>query len=51
MVRSIEKADAGDLAASMAGFTLMDYDVEGSASITFGMVNGELSVTGINYGY
>ncbi len=51
MVRSIEKADAGDLAASMAGFTLMDYDTEGSAGITFGMVDGGLFVTGINYGY
>lgn len=51
MMRSIEKADVGDLAPSMAGFTLMDYDTEGSASITFGMVNGGLSVTGINYGY
>ncbi len=51
MVRSIEKADVGDLAPSMAGFTLMDYDTEGSAGITFGMVDGGLFVTGINYGY
>lgn len=51
MVRSIEKADPQDLAPSMAGFTLMDYDMEGSASITFGVVNGEFLITGINYGY
>ena len=51
MQRSIEKADVQDLSPSMAGFTLMDYDTEGSASITFGMVNGELRITGINYEY
>lgn len=51
MQSSIEKADVEDLAASMAGFTLMDYDTEGSAGITFGMVDGGLFVTGINYGY
>lgn len=50
MQSSIEKADVEDLAASMAGFTLMDYDVEGSAGITFGVVNGGFEITGINYG-
>ena len=48
---SIEKAYPQDLAPSMAGFTLMDYDMEGSASVTFGVVNGEFLITGINYGY
>ena len=51
MLVSIEKADTADLAPGMAGFTLMDYDTEGSPSITFGMVDGELRITGINYGY
>lgn len=51
MQNSIEKADAADLAAGMAGFTLMDYDAEGSASITFGVVNGGFEITGINYGF
>ena len=51
MQSSIEKADVEDLAASMAGFTLMDYDAEGSASITFGVVNGGFEITGINYGW
>ncbi|MCI8375349.1 MAG: DUF3298 domain-containing protein [Lachnospiraceae bacterium] len=48
---SIEKADTKDLEPSMAGFTLMDYQTEGSASITFGVVNGEFLITGINYAY
>ena len=43
---SIEKADPQDLAPSMAGFTLMDYDMEGSASVTFGVVNGEFLING-----
>lgn len=47
MCSSIEHADASGLNASRAGFTLMG---EGEKpSITFGVVNGELKITGINY--
>lgn len=49
MMDSIEKADPADLSPSMAGFTLMDYGTEGSPAITFGLVDGEFRITGINY--
>ena len=46
MCSVIEQADASGLEASRAGFTLMG---EEGPSITFGVVNGELRITGINY--
>lgn len=46
MCSAIEQADASDLEASKAGFTLMG---ETGPGITFGVVNGELRITGINY--
>lgn len=46
MCSAIEQADASALVASKAGFTLMG---EAGPSITFGVVNGELGITGINY--
>lgn len=49
MMDSIEKANPDDLSPSMAGFTLMDYETEGSPAVTFGLVNGKLQITGINY--
>ncbi len=49
MTASIEKADPDDLSPSMAGFTLMDYETQGSPAVTFGLVKGELRITGINY--
>ncbi|MCI9313741.1 MAG: hypothetical protein HFI57_01990 [Lachnospiraceae bacterium] len=47
MCASIEKADTSDLAPSKAGFTLMGGGED--PSITFGVVNGELRIKGINY--
>ncbi len=47
MVSSIAKADISGLEPSMAGFTLTG-DM-GAPSITFGLVNGEFRITGINY--
>lgn len=46
MVSSMEKADASNLQPSMAGFTLMS---ESGPAITFGLVDGEFRITGINY--
>lgn len=47
MVSSIVKADISGLEPSMAGFT-MTGDI-GEPAITFGLVNGEFQITGINY--
>lgn len=44
---SLAKADQNDLSPSMAGFTLCGG--AGSASITFGVVDGKLGIVGINY--
>lgn len=49
MTDSIEKANPADLSPRMAGFTLMDYETGGSPAVTFGLVNGKLQITGINY--
>lgn len=47
MVSSIAGSDAENLSPSMAGFTL--YDRNGDPSITFGVQNGQLKISGINY--
>lgn len=47
MVNSIERADESGLSPSMAGFTL--YGGEGMPSITFGVRDGRLAITGMNY--
>lgn len=49
MVSSMEEADENDLNPSMAGFTL--YGSDGAPSITFGVREGRLAISGINYGY
>lgn len=49
MKASMEKADPGALSPSMAGFTLADDETERAAAITFGLVDGEFQITGINY--
>lgn len=47
MVRSIAGADESKLSPSMAGFTL--YDKAGAPGITFGVRDGKLAISGINY--
>ena len=47
LVQSITGADETALEASKAGFTLSSGD--SSANIIFGVVDGELKITGINY--
>lgn len=47
MVKSIAGADESELSPSMAGFTM--YDKEGAPSITFGVQDGKLAISGINY--
>lgn len=49
MVSSIAEADENDLSPSMAGFTL--YGSDGAPSMTFGVREGHLAISGINYGY
>lgn len=49
MKASMEKADPGALSPSMAGFILADDETERAAAITFGLVDGEFQITGINY--
>ncbi len=49
MLDSIKEADATDLEPSMAGFTLQKDTEEMVPSITFGMLEGKLSIKGINY--
>lgn len=49
MVSSIAEADENNLSPSMAGFTL--YGSDGDPSITFGVREGRLAISGINYGY
>ena len=49
MVSSMAEADVNELSPSMAGFTL--YGSEGAPSITFGVREGHLAISGINYGY
>lgn len=46
MLDAIANADEKELSPSMAGFTLHNGD---SPNIIFGMVKGELAITGINY--
>lgn len=47
MVKSIAGADEKSLSPSMAGFTL--YDGDDAPSITFGVQEGRLGISGINY--
>lgn len=47
MKESIANADLSALNPSMAGFTL--YSTDGAPSITFGVQNGVLGISGINY--
>lgn len=47
LVQSVTGADETALEASKAGFTLSSGD--SSANVIFGVVDGELKVTGINY--
>lgn len=49
MLDSIKEADAAALEPSMAGFTLQKAAEEIVPSITFGMAEGKLSISGINY--
>ncbi len=49
MLSSIAEADENSLSPSMAGFTL--YGSDGAPSITFGVRDGSLKISGINYGY
>ena len=49
MVSSIAEADENNLSPSMAGFTL--YGSAGTPSITYGVREGRLAISGINYGY
>lgn len=49
MLSSMADADENALSPSMAGFTL--YGSEGAPSITFGVREGRLAISGINYGY
>lgn len=49
MVSSIAEADENNLSPSMAGLTL--YGSDGASSITFGVREGCLAISGINYGY
>ncbi len=46
LVNAVANADLSDLAAGRAGFFLSDSDMQ--ASITFGVVDGQLKITGIN---
>lgn len=46
LMESIEKAAIDSLLPSMAGFSISDG---GKANINFGVVNGKLAITGINY--
>ena len=50
MLSSMKDAKDTGLSASMAGFTLMgEGDSQRLPSITFGVVNGELKIVGMNY--
>lgn len=49
MLSSMADADENALSPSMAGFTL--YGSKGAPSITFGVREGRLAISGINYGY
>lgn len=49
MLDSIKESDATNLKPSMAGFTLQKDTEEMVPSITFGMAEGKLSISGINY--
>lgn len=49
MVSSMAAADENTLSPSMAGFTL--HGGNGMPSITFGVRDGHLAISGINYGY
>lgn len=46
MMESIENADEGGLSPSMAGFALY---AEGGPNIIFGVVDGKLAISGMNY--
>ena len=47
LVKSVAGADESSLSASRAGFTLCSED--GEPSITFGVQDGKLGISGINY--
>lgn len=49
MVSSMAESDENNLSPSMAGFTL--HGSGGAPSITFGVRDGHLAISGINYGY
>lgn len=49
MITSMAAADENSLSPSMAGFNLCGSD--GAPSITFGVRDGSLAVSGINYGF
>lgn len=46
LMKSVENADIDHFEPSMAGFSISDG---GTANINFGVVNGVLAITGINY--
>lgn len=46
LVKSVEAADIGNMQPSKAGFSISNG---GTANINFGVVNGVLAITGINY--
>lgn len=46
LVQSVEKADIEGMQPSMAGFSISDG---GTENINFGVVNGVLAISGINY--
>ena len=46
LVKSVEMADIENFQPSKAGFSISDG---GTANINFGVVNGVLAITGINY--
>lgn len=49
LLTSIANTDITALEPSMAGFTMCGQEDYQAPSITFGLVNGELAVSGINY--
>lgn len=46
LVSSVEGADISNLSPSMAGFSISE---DGKANIIFGVVDGRLAISGINY--
>lgn len=48
LLKSVEMANIDNFHPSKAGFSISDG---GTSNINFGVVNGVLAITGINYGY